>query len=347
MKTLVFTGGHHTGALEVAKRLKERGWRIVWFGHKHSMWNDSSHSSEFKEVTEAGIEFHDLLAGKFHHTYNPLKLIRIPWGFIQALCLLLILKPNGIISFGGYLAVPTVIMGWILGIPSITHEQTITQGWANKLISRFVKRIAVTWPDNIKALGKKWVLVGLPLRKEILVVKKNILKKPLLFITGGKQGAVTINRVVFETLPELLKKYDVLHQVGNNTEYGDWETAQKINLEGYKCVEFLKSLEQAQALADAEIVIGRSGAHIIYELGYLGKKCVLIPIPWVSHNEQFLNAQKLARSGNAIILPQASLTKESLLKAIIEASVLKPKKLKLVTDATDRMVMLAEAEFGK
>ncbi len=341
MKTLVFTGGHHTGALEVAKRLKEKGWKIVWFGHKHSMWNDTSHSSEYTEVTEAGIEFHDLLAGKFHHTYNPLKLIRIPWGFIQALCLLLILKPQGIVSFGGYLAVPTVIMGWILGISSITHEQTITQGWANKLISKFVKKIAVTWPDG------KGIVVGLPLRKEILKVKKNKLEKPLLFITGGKQGAVTINRVIFEALSDLLKNYDVLHQVGNNTEYGDWETAKKIKLEGYKAVEFLNSEKQAQALADAEIIIGRSGAHIVYELGYLGKKSILIPIPWVSHNEQFLNAQILVNSGNAVLLPQDQLTKNNLLEAIDRAMLLNPHRIKLVTDACERMIKLLEAEFGK
>ena len=116
MKTLVFTGGHHTGALEVAKILKNRGWEIVWFGHKHSMWRDTSHSSEYKEVTENGIKFYNLLAGKFHHTYNPLKLIRIPFGFLQTLYLLLKIRPVGIVSFGGYLAVPTVIMGWVLGI---------------------------------------------------------------------------------------------------------------------------------------------------------------------------------------------------------------------------------------
>lgn len=340
MKTLVFTGGHHTGALEVAKRLKERGWKIVWFGHKHSMWNDASHSSEYKEVTETGIEFHDLLAGKFHHTYNPLKLIRIPWGFIQACYLLLLLKPHGIVSFGGYLAVPTVIMGWILGIPSITHEQTITQGWANKVLSRFVKKVALTWP------GGNGVVVGLPLRKEILNAKMSVLKKPLLFITGGKQGAVTINRAIFEALPKLLEKYDVLHQVGNNTEYGDWQTAQQINLTGYKCVEYLSAGNQAQALVDASIVISRSGAHIIYELGFLAKKCVLIPIPWVSHNEQYLNAKLLEESGNAIILDQDKLNSSLLNAAIAQAQLLNPQRLALVTNSSERMVKLIETEFG-
>ena len=189
--------------------------------------------------------------------------------------------------------------------------------------------------------------MGLPLRKEILKVKKNKLEKPLLFITGGKQGAVTINRVIFEALSDLSKNYDVLHQVGNNTEYGDWETAKKIKLEGYKAVEFLNSAKQAQALADAEIIIGRSGAHIVYELGYLGKKSILIPIPWVSHNEQFLNAQILVNSGNAVLLPQDQLTKNNLLEAIDRAMLLNPHRIKLVTDACERMIKLLEAEFGK
>ena len=182
MKTLVFTGGHHTGALEVAKTLKNKGWKIVWFGHRHSMWNDTSDSAEYKEVIESGIEFHDLLAGKLYRTYNPFKLIRVPFGFLQACYLLLRLKltsdVSGIASFGGYLAVPTVIMGWILGIPSITHEQTITQGWANKLISKFAKKTALTWP------GEKGVVVGLPLRREILNIKTQRRKgtKQLIFI---------------------------------------------------------------------------------------------------------------------------------------------------------------------
>ena len=344
MKTLVFTGGHHTGALEVAKMLKDKGWSIVWFGHKHSMWNDTSHSSEYKEVTEENIEFHDLLAGKFHKTYNPLKLIRIPWGFLQAFFLLLKTRPSGIVSFGGYLAVPTVITGWILGIPSITHEQTITQGWANKLISTFVKKVAVTWPESMKNYDNKAVLIGLPLRKEILEAKKNILKKPLLFITGGKQGAHVINDTVFSALLNI--KYDILHQTGNNSEYGDFDKAKKINLSNYKCVDFLNAKKQAQALIDADVVVSRAGAHAVYELGFLKKKCVLIPIPWVSHNEQYKNAQILEKAGMAVILNQNQLTSENLLLAINQAQKLKPKSLDLITNASQRMVNLCEEYFG-
>lgn len=344
MKTLVFTGGHHTGALEAAKMLKGKGWNIVWFGHRHAAWGDKSDSAEYREVTAGGIKFYNLLAGKFHKTYNPIKLIRIPWGFLQASYLLFKIKPAGIVSFGGYLAVPTVIMGWLLGIPGLTHEQTVTQGWANKLISKFVKKVAVTWPENLKDYGVKGILMGLPLRKEILEAKKSKLKRPLLFITGGKQGAHVINEAVFSALPHL--DFEILHQTGNNSEYKDFAKAKMIKSANYKCVEYLNAGDQIQALVDAEVVISRSGAHITYELGYLGKKCVLIPIPWVSHNEQYKNAQILENAGMAVILNQNQLTSENLLLAINQAQKLKPKSLDLITDASQRMVNLCEEYFG-
>ena len=163
MKTLVFTGGHHTSALVVAKELKKKGWNIIWYGHRHSMWGDESDSAEYREVTAAGIKFYDLKAGKFYATFSPLKLIRIPYGFLQAFLLLIFHRPNGIVSFGGYLAVPTVICGWLLGIPSVTHEQTLVAGWANKLISLFVKKIAVSWPNSLTHYPKaKTIFTGLP-----------------------------------------------------------------------------------------------------------------------------------------------------------------------------------------
>ena len=339
MRTLVFTGGHHTGALEVAKILKSRGWSIVWFGHRHSAWGDISDSAEYKDVTVEDIKFYDLLAGKFHKTFNPLKLIRIPFGFIQALLLLLLTKASGIVSFGGYLAVPTVIMGWLLGIPSITHEQTVTQGWANKLISHFVKQTALTWPGN------KGIVVGLPLRKEILEAKPKSHRKPLIFITGGKQGSHVLNTTVFKIIKDL-PDYEILHQVGSNSEFDDLEKAKNIKSENYKYCDYLNSIDQAQALADAEVVISRSGAHIVYELGYLGKKCVFVPIPWASHNEQLKNAQILEKAGNAIILSQEKLDATTLIEAINKARKLNPKALELKTEATSEMVNLIEHEIG-
>ncbi len=341
-KKLVFTGGHHTSAMVVALELQKKGWEIVWFGHRHSMWGDQSDSAEYQDVTATGIKFYDLKAGKFYRTYNPLKLIRIPYGFIQALLLLLLQKPNGIVSFGGYLAVPTVICGWLLGIKSITHEQTVTTGWANKLIANFVSKVAVTWPESLKFYRKdKSILVGLPIRTEISSSKINKNSRPTIYITGGKQGAHVINEVIFAALSELTKSYNVIHQTGHS----DLEKSKLQKPKNYTSFDF-DSRNAVAALHQADIVVSRAGAHTVYELGLLGKKCVLIPIPWVSHHEQQANAEILQKAGLAVILPEVRLTEESLLGAISAARKLTPNPLPLPLDAAAKMVQLVEEQFA-
>jgi UDP-N-acetylglucosamine--N-acetylmuramyl-(pentapeptide) pyrophosphoryl-undecaprenol N-acetylglucosamine transferase len=343
-KTLVFTGGHHTSALVVARELKEKGWEIVWLGHRHSMWGDKSDSAEYKEVTAQGIKFCDLKAGKFYRTYNPLKLIRIPLGFIQSFILLSIIKPRGIVSFGGYLAVPVVIMGRIMGIAAITHEQTITAGWANKLIAGFAVKIALTWPESAKYYPEdKTEVVGLPIRNELLNSKNNI-KKDTIYITGGKQGSHTLNQIVFDSLGQLLKKYKIIHQTGSSTLYNDYETGKLLANDDYQVFDF-DSRKALDALQSCSIVVGRSGAHTVYELAILGKRSVLIPIPWVSHNEQYLNAKLLEDHGLAIILEEKNLSSASLVDSLGKADKLSGGRLTLPTDATLRMIKLIESEF--
>ncbi len=350
MKTLVFTGGHHTSALVVAKELILQGkYEVVWFGHRHSMWGDKSDSAEYKEVTAAGIKFYDLKAGKFYNTFNPLKLIRIPWGFIQACYLLFKIKPAGIVSFGGYLAVPTVITGWFLGTPSITHEQTMVAGWANRVIANFSKKIAITWPESAKFYPQsKTVLTGLPLRPEIIKLKKLTNRKPsnqlTIYITGGKQGSHIINQAIFSVLPELVQKYTIIHQTGSSNLYKDSLTANHFKYKNYTHFEF-DSARAIKSLEIADIVISRAGAHTIYELAILGKKCVLIPIPWVSHNEQTQNTKILVQNNLAILLSEPQLTKESLLLAINQALMLNSKPIDLPLDGTRQFIDLIIQSF--
>ena len=350
MKTIIFTGGHHTSALVVAKALQAKGWHIVWFGHRHSMWGDRADSAEYQEVTAAGIKFYNLWAGKFYKTYNPLKLMLIPIGFIHSLLLLLFLKPQGIVSWGGYLAVPVVICGWLLGIPSITHEQTVVAGWANKLISFFVKKIAVSWPSSLNLYPKQKVtLTGLPLRPEILKIKRlsnKVTNNQLtIYFTGGKQGAHVINQIVFSNIAQLTEKYNIIHQTGTSTRFDDLQQAQLINLPGYTTFGF-DSARAVEALRRADVVVSRAGAHTIYELGILGKRCVLVPIPWVSHHEQDKNAQILVDAGLATVVFESELTISTLVAAIEQAlRQSRNKSLNLPEDAEKAMVDLIEQEI--
>lgn len=360
---LIFTGGHHTSALALATALRSRGWDIVWIGHRKSLWRDSSDSAEFREVTGENIPFFDLKAGKMYGITNPFRLLRVPWGLIQALLLLMRLKITfrsrikGIVTFGGYLGVPVAISGWLTGIPIISHEQTVSAGWANKLIAVFAQKIAISWASSSSHYpANKVVLTGLPLRPEVVHTKKLSLPKRqnLLYVTCGKQGSHIINQCLFEILPELVKDYQIVHQTGSSTLFNDNKTA--LNLKNglsrrfqskYHVFDYLSADQAALHLATARLVISRSGAHIVQELAYFHTAAVLIPIPNSSHNEQLSNAQILALANQAVILPQDSLSPTTLKSAINKALQLAPGKISVIEDGLENMVQLVEKTFSQ
>jgi UDP-N-acetylglucosamine--N-acetylmuramyl-(pentapeptide) pyrophosphoryl-undecaprenol N-acetylglucosamine transferase len=272
-----------------------------------------------------GIPFYDLKAGKFYKTFDPIRLARIPFGFFQALYLLLKIRPELILSFGGYLAVPTVLAGYVLGIPSFTHEQTLVVGYANKLISTFAKKIFISWPTSLKYFdANKTIYSGLPLRTEIKDGTSNNFNLnaslPTIYITAGKTGSHNINTLIIEALPQLLNFCNVIHQCGDNSVFNDY-TALSEKYENIKSTvkgvfilrKFVQNDEIGEAFVKSSLVISRAGAHIISELLSLEKPSILIPINWVSHNEQNINADFLVHSGLAIKLDEKAVNANLLL----------------------------------
>ena len=320
---LVITGGHHSSALPVIKKIKSISpeARIYWIGHKRSLKGDENDTLEYKEISSLGIPFYDLMAGKVYRTFDLARLIKVPIGFFQSLALLTKLKPDVILSFGGYLAAPVVLAGYILGIPSITHEQTVVVGYANKLISFFAKKILISWPQSEKIFPKnKTVLVGIPVREEITrVLSSTALDSvfstdnglPTVFIMGGKTGSHLLNILVKNSLRKLLSSCNVIHMCGDNSVYRDYETLSILysSMEGntagkYFPRKFIFENEIGEAYKKSDLVVSRAGAHTIAELLTTRKPCILIPIPWVSHNEQFENASLLERAGLAKIVEE-------------------------------------------
>lgn len=345
---IVFTGGHHNSALEIAKTLKKEGYQILWIGHKFTQRGDKSLSAEYQEITANKIRFLELKAGKFYKKLDPIEAFKIIFGFIQSIYYLLLNRPALIFSSGGYLSVPVVIAGWLLRIPSITHEQTVIAGWANKAISPFVKKILLTHESSKENYpAEKSIVVGLPLRKELLSSKYSKKYSPkLLYITCGKQGSHTINQALFPIIPKLVKKFTVIHQTGASTLTKDAERARRIKdklgdlKNRYIYGPYFFSEEAATYYRSASVIVSRSGAHVSYELMVLNKKAVLIPIPWVSHNEQLLNAKLVAEQTGSLILEEKDLSPEKLFDVIMEVDKAKKKKssVKLSTNATSKII---------
>ncbi len=359
---IVFTGGHHNSALEVARKILEQKpeTEILWLGHKHTMLGDKSLSAEYKEVTSYGIKFKDLKAGKVYKTYKLMHWLRLPYGFFQAFFYLVQFRPKLIVSFGGYLAVPVVLAGWILRIPSVTHEQTSVTGLANNLIAKFADKIFITWHSSAKFFDKKKVIfTGLPLR-ESLLNPKNITNNfdfkndlPIVYITGGKQGSHILNMAIKEKLSEILKFTNVIHQIGSSSLTDDYASLVALrgqlldNLkEKYVPKEYVFENEIGEVFKKADVVISRSGAHTAYELLALGKPAILIPISWVSYGEQMENAKKLEEVGLAKVMDEKNITGDSLLieikSMVSNLSIYKKAgeeaKKQVTLDATERIV---------
>lgn len=324
---IVIIGGHHISALVLAKYLKEKHHQIYWFGTRYPRWPEKTEGIEYRQVRAENLAFIDLKTGKFHQNFW--RWWRILFGFFQATWYLLKLKPDLIFSFGGYLAVPVVIGGWLLAIPSITHEQTRTAGLANRFLQYFVKKICLTWPESKKFFkGEKTILTGLPIRKELFSQKKIKLFKnnlPVILVMGGKQGSHSINLAIREIIAELLLNYNVVHQCGDILKAKDYDdlTILKKSLpkplrERYLLHKFFGDRRIAEILIASDLVVSRAGAHIIYELALLGKPAIFIPLPFSFAKEQLENAKLFTQNKAGIIINQEQLKGEFLFRKIQE-----------------------------
>lgn len=329
---VVFTGGHHSSAIIVAKKLKEKGNNIFWFGHKQTMIGDKNPSSEYLEVTKEKIPFFNIKAGKLQRNFKFVEnLIRIPVGFFQSFYYLNKIKPDIIVTFGGYLGLPVAWSGFLLGIPVVAHEQTVISGKANTLIALVASKIFISFPSSANLFPKEKVIFsGLPVREEIFKKQdcfidsnhKNKDKRKIIYFTGGKQGSHIINEAVFSILPVLLEKFIVIHQCGSNSIFNDIRKAQQIkdNLgrlsQYYFVKEYFFDDEIGGVYSCADFFVSRAGAHTVYELILLKKPAILIPIPWSSRDEQSKNGKMLEGLGLAKILTQEELAEGKLYETI-------------------------------
>ena len=329
---LLITGGHHSSAIPVINELQQRypEIQIKWVGHRHSLQFDKNDTLEYIEITRLGIPFYELSAGKVYKTYNLRNILRIPLGFFQSFVYLLKNRPDMILSFGGYIAAPIVFTGWLLGIPSVTHEQTVVVGYANRFISLFVKKIFVSWKESLKYFPEsKVIYTGMPIRKSILKISSNEFdannELPYVFVFAGKSGSHLINSHVLASFETLMKKINLIVQTGDYSELNDFETLNtayekvKDTLPGKMFIKkFIFENEIGEAYGKADLVVARSGAHTVKELEVLHKRAVLIPISWVSHNEQFENAKILENKNLAVILDENNLTSEVFTDTILQ-----------------------------
>jgi len=361
-KRILITGGHLSPALAVISELQKRSdWEIFFVGRKYPLEGDKAISLEWQTIKKLGIPFFELKTGRLQRRLTRqtiLSLIKIPWGFVQAFFLVKKIKPEVILSFGGYIALPIAVAGWLLKIPIVTHEQTVTSGLANKFIALLAKKTCVSWSETVKQFPEdKAVLTGNPVRNEVFSFQFSVFsrkfskeKLPLIYITGGSLGAHSINEIVRQILPQLLIKYRVVHQCGESSVYQDYKTlhATRYTLHAklrrrYYLTKFIGLEEIGWVLNNADLIISRAGANTVTELLALAKPAILIPLPWAGEGEQKKNAQTLKNLGSAEILSQEKLSGQSLSQCI-ESLIQNIEKYKRKAEKGKKLVKLDAAK---
>ncbi len=302
------TGGSVTPLLALVDKLGKKDFQYLWIGTRKGV--------EKEMLAKENIKFKAISSTKLRRYFSPLNLL-IPFqlviGFIQSFFIIIKFRPQWIISAGGFVSVPVVWVGWLLGRKILIHQQDAKAGLANKLMASFARVITVTFEKSLRDYGKKARWIGNPVRSqksESQKVRKSFNLKsdlPIALILGGGTGSVFLNNLVVDSLKELTKICQIIHLTGKGKKLKI-----PISIENYYSYEFFSREQMAEAQTRADVVVSRCGMATLTELSYLGKPSILIYLP--GHQEH--NARIFEEYSAAIVLDQPVLEKTFFIKKV-------------------------------
>jgi len=212
------TGGHIYPALAIARGITEKNPRaeILYVGTAKGMEADI--------VPRAGLPFRTITVEGLTRKLSVkafVTLLKTCKGCFDAFKIIRGFKPSVVVGTGGYVCGPVVLIASLLGIPTLIHEQNAYPGITNKLLARFVKKVAVTFPESRKYFPAKAevVLTGLPVRPEIKMTERETAVRALgldkdkftVLTVGGSRGARSINKamigVISQTAGQIFKSF--------------------------------------------------------------------------------------------------------------------------------------------
>lgn len=317
------TGGHFYPLIAIAEKLSELADKEKIIDLKLYYMSDSPYDK--KMLYENRITFVQIPAGKiriYSSFKNIFDLFKTAMGAFFGIISMFFIFPDVVISKGGYAAFPAVFAAKFFKIPVIIHESDSFPGRMNSWSSKFAQRVAVSWPEAAQFFPKeKTALSGQPIRKEILHGDPNGAYEyfrfsdevPVILVLGGSQGAEIINNLIVDNLPELLSKYQIIHQTGPGKKHE--EAVSRANfllknnpdLRRYYPVDFLNNLGYRKAAGCTDLIVSRAGSSI-FEIASWGIPSIIIPITNSNGDHQRKNAYSYARSGACKVIEENNLS---------------------------------------
>ncbi|HUH00208.1 MAG TPA: undecaprenyldiphospho-muramoylpentapeptide beta-N-acetylglucosaminyltransferase [Gammaproteobacteria bacterium] len=309
------TGGHVFPALAVADALRARGLEVVWLGTRLGL--------EARVVPAAGIKVEWINIGGLRGKTLATRLtapFNVGMAVLQALRILLRVRPAVVLGMGGYAAGPGGIAAWLTRRPLVIHEQNAIAGSTNRILAHVASRVLAAFPGAFP-YGVQSEVVGNPVRAAITSLPVPDVRfagrsgPARLLVLGGSQGALALNEAVPEALarlPEPLRP-QVRHQAGRNTLEIARASYARVGVEA-DVSEFIEDMAEAYGWAD--LAICRSGALTVSELAAAGLPAVLVPFPAAVDDHQTLNGGYLVAAGGAVLVPERQLKSQRLAQVL-------------------------------
>jgi UDP-N-acetylglucosamine--N-acetylmuramyl-(pentapeptide) pyrophosphoryl-undecaprenol N-acetylglucosamine transferase len=299
-------------ALAVARVLRERGHKLLFIGTRQGM--------ESRLVPEAGFDLEFIRIGALNRVGRRKQLrtvSELPLSIASAWRLLKRFRPRAVFSMGGYVAGPVMLAAVMARIPLVVMEPNATPGFANRKIARRVYRALVAFEATCAWFppGRSEV-TGLPVRREFFESKPRRDEKFTLFLTGGSQGARTLNRASRESWPlfrENKSPIRILHQSGATEHQALACEFSNVGIEG-EVVPFIRDM--AETFQSADLVVSRSGAGTVSEIAASASASILVPLPFAADDHQRRNAEQLVDVGAARMVLDSEMNGERLFQEV-------------------------------
>lgn len=320
------SGGHIFPSVALAAELEKAGVKDIYFVSSkrrldRNILKDNRHRCFFLSVNPMPLKF------------RPLRIIgficRLVSDTLASIFIILKIRPDVVVGFGGYASGSIVGVAKLFGVPVLIHEQNLLPGRANRILSRFADRIAVSFRDSARyfpvAAGKV-VYSGNPLRVDMLSNDRYGASQRLglsperftVLIMGGSQGSTFLNRTASEAA-QLIKRekgdqVQFIHLTGRNDIDQVREFYRNNGIQA-RAFPFLERVDDAYAASD--MAISRSGAAAVFELAFYAKPMILVPYPNPKNNQRS-NAQYFCESGAAIYKEEKDLSASGLAREVLD-----------------------------
>ncbi|MFC2078497.1 glycosyltransferase [Candidatus Bipolaricaulota bacterium] len=325
------TGGHFYPALAMCEGLKKK------YPQARFAYMGTTTGVEARVLPSyPWIRFHPILASGLHRkawTKNALGVVKLLLGFMQTILVFLRFRPQLVIGVGGYSSFAPVLLGAVLGrvlsIRTVIHEQNVIGGLANRWLSRFVDLVMLSFPQSERSFphARKKVVTGNPIREEFLHVKRSPAlygyfgldpERRTILVFGGSKGSVEITEQVLSGRDAIAENDDL--QILLLT--GDSETEATIRADlvatGVGNIVVKGYVHQmGYAFAIADLVVCRAGATSLAEITSCGKASLLVPWREAADDHQRKNAELMEEQRACAVADEEVIVRHGLVDAIL------------------------------